>query len=80
MKRNPLTNIWLILAVLSSVVLFLFTIYLPNLAKAFHTVPLGVTDWIIVLVLAAVPTFALSMRRVGLLMFRPKRGDQGMAA
>nr|WP_176780863.1 calcium-translocating P-type ATPase, SERCA-type [Alicyclobacillus hesperidum] len=82
MKRNPLGNIWLILAVISSVVLFAFTIYVPKIAKAFHTVPLGLTDWIIVLVLAAIPTFALSIRRLGRNVLRPKSGanDDRMAA
>lgn len=72
MKRNPFGNVWLLLAVFSSVVLFLFTIYVPKLAAAFHTVPLSATDWVIVLVLAAVPTFALSLRRVGRNAIRPK--------
>jgi Ca2+-transporting ATPase len=72
MKRNIFGNIWLILAVLSSVILFLLTIYVPNLAKVFHTAPLGLLDWIIILVLAAIPTFALSLRRIGRNALRPK--------
>jgi len=64
-KRNFFGNMWLILAVASSVVLFLLTIYVPWLAQAFGTVRLGMTEWIIVLTAAAVPTFALSARRVG---------------
>ncbi|MFB5191567.1 calcium-translocating P-type ATPase, SERCA-type [Alicyclobacillus fastidiosus] len=76
MKRNIFGNLWLILAVLSSVGLFLFTIYVPKLAVAFHTVPLGLTDWILVLVLAAIPTFALSIRRLGRNALRPKASTQ----
>lgn len=72
LKRNPFGNIWLVFAVLSSVVLFLFTIYVPKLSVAFHTAPLRLTDWIIVLVLAAIPTFALSLRRLGRNALRPK--------
>lgn len=64
-KRNIFGNLWLILAVLSSVFLFLLTVYIPWLATAFGTVELGANEWLIVLVAAAVPTFALSARRVG---------------
>lgn len=76
MKRNIFGNIWLIFAVLSSVGLFLLTIYVPKLAVAFHTVPLGALDWLIVLVLAAIPTFALSLRRIGRNALRPKASAQ----
>lgn len=64
-KRNPFTNIWLVLAVLVSLGLFLLTIYVPVLATVFSTVKLGAMDWIIVVVAAAIPTVALSVRRVG---------------
>ncbi|WP_436663518.1 calcium-translocating P-type ATPase, SERCA-type [Alicyclobacillus acidoterrestris] len=76
MKRNIFGNIWLTFAVLSSVGLFLLTIYVPKLAVAFHTVPLGALDWLIVLVLAAIPTFALSLRRIGRNALRPKASAQ----
>jgi len=65
LKRNPFGNVWLLLAVLSSVGLFLVTMYVPVVAHAFKTVPLGLGDWLIVLLAAAIPTFALSLRRVG---------------
>jgi len=66
LSRNIFENKWLIGAVLSSVVLFLITIYVPGLARAFNTVPLNHKDWLLVLVAAAIPTFALSLRRMGL--------------
>ncbi|WP_407655258.1 calcium-translocating P-type ATPase, SERCA-type [Alicyclobacillus dauci] len=72
MKRNIFGNMWLILAVLSSVVLFLMTIYVPKIALAFRTIPLGIADWAIVLVMAAIPTFALSLRRASRNALRPK--------
>lgn len=72
LKRNIFGNIWLILAVLSSIILFLLTIYVPKLGPAFHTVPLGLLDWVIVIVMAAIPTFALSVRRIGRNALRPK--------
>lgn len=77
LKRNIFGNIWLILAVLSSVALFLMTIYVPKLGPAFHTVPLGAFDWVIVIVMAAIPTFALSLRRMGRNALRPKVSAKG---
>ncbi|QRF23786.1 calcium-translocating P-type ATPase, SERCA-type [Alicyclobacillus sp. TC] len=72
LKRNFFGNIWLILAVVSSVLLFLITLYVPSIARAFDTVALSPTQWAIVLVLAAIPTFALSIRRAGRNALRPK--------
>ncbi|MBX5435920.1 MAG: calcium-translocating P-type ATPase, SERCA-type [Alicyclobacillaceae bacterium] len=72
LKRNPLENRWLLLAVLSSVALFLLTLYVPGIAKVFRTVPLGVREWVVVLVAAALPTFTLSVRRAGRKALRPK--------
>jgi P-type Ca2+ transporter type 2C len=71
-KRNIFGNIWLILAVASSVGLFLLTLYVPALQVAFHTVQLDLREWIMVLVAAAIPTFALSLRRAGRSAFKPK--------
>lgn len=72
LRRNFFENKWLLLAVLSSVVLFLITIYVPAVAGPFKTVTLSLMDWVIVLVAAALPTFALSMRRVGRKALKPK--------
>ncbi len=58
-------NVWLLLAVASSLALFLLTIYVPAMATVFQTVRLGLREWLIVVVAAAVPTFALSLRRAG---------------
>lgn len=71
-KRNLFENRWLWLAVASSVGLFLLTIYVPFLARAFSTVKLTSQEWVIVLVAAAIPTFALSIRRAGRKALRPK--------
>jgi P-type Ca2+ transporter type 2C len=71
-KRNFFENKWLLLAVLSSLLLFLITIYVPVVAEAFSTVPLGVKDWILVVAVAAMPTFALSIRRAGRKALKPK--------
>ncbi|MFC4618810.1 calcium-translocating P-type ATPase, SERCA-type [Camelliibacillus cellulosilyticus] len=60
LHRNPFENVYLNLAVLSSILLLLVVMYLPVLQPVFHTVPLGVRDWLLVLGMAAIPTFALS--------------------
>jgi Ca2+-transporting ATPase len=78
LKRNFFENKWLLLAVLSSLLLFLITIYVPVVAAAFSTVPLGVSDWIIVVIAAAMPTFALSIRRAGRKALKTKAVPRGL--
>ncbi|WP_047151585.1 calcium-translocating P-type ATPase, SERCA-type [Aneurinibacillus tyrosinisolvens] len=57
-SRNPLQNKYLVLAVLSSIVLVVPVIYLPVLQPIFNTVPLTVYEWLFVLLMAGIPTFA----------------------
>lgn len=66
--RNPFGNLYLIGAVLSSVVLLLVVIYLPPLQPFFRTVSLAAGDWLLILGLAALPTFLLA----GTYFFKPK--------
>jgi P-type Ca2+ transporter type 2C len=54
-QRTPLDNPMLVLAVLSSVVLLLGVIYYPPLGPVFHTVPLGLREWILVTVTSTMP-------------------------
>ncbi len=54
-NRNPLDNFPLILAVASSVLLLLVVIYYPPLQPIFHTVPLGLREWILVCVTSTLP-------------------------
>ncbi len=65
LKRNIFENVWLLLAVALSLGMFLLTIYVPALSKVFNTVPPTLQEWFIVLAAAAIPTFALSLRRAG---------------
>lgn len=58
--RNPFENKYLVLAVLSSIALMLVVVYVPALQVIFHTVGLGVRDWLLIIALAAIPTFLLS--------------------
>jgi len=46
-KVGVFKNPWLLAAVSLSLVLQLFVLYMPALQKAFHTIPLGLEDWII---------------------------------
>jgi len=55
-SRNPFGNMYLVLAVLSSLILVLVVIYWPPLQPVFHTVALRISDWMLVLALSALPT------------------------
>lgn len=58
--RNPFGNKYLVWAVLSSLMLVLGVIYSPTLQPIFHTVPILLTDWLLILGLSAIPTFLLA--------------------
>ncbi|RXY99325.1 calcium-translocating P-type ATPase, SERCA-type [Fictibacillus sp. S7] len=60
LHRNPFGNMALVLAVLSSVALLLVVMYIGPLQGIFHTVPLSFRDWLLVMGMAAIPTFALT--------------------
>lgn len=62
-ERNFLGNIYLIGAVLSSVLLLVIVIYYPPLQKVFRTEPLTTAGWGLVLVFASVPTFLPALLR-----------------
>jgi Ca2+-transporting ATPase len=68
--RNPLQNVWLVLAVLSSLLLMLAVIYIEELQPVFKTVPLSVAEWSLVLVAAGIPTFLMGF---GSVMSKPKK-------
>ncbi|MCY8917166.1 calcium-translocating P-type ATPase, SERCA-type [Bacillus atrophaeus] len=58
--RNPFENIYLIGAVLSSILLMVIVIYYPALQPIFHTVPIKPGDWLLVIGMSAIPTFLLA--------------------
>lgn len=58
--RNPFENMYLVWAVISSVLLMFIVIYYPPLQPIFHTVPIIAKDWIMIFALAATPTFLLA--------------------
>lgn len=55
--RNPFGNLYLVGAVLLSVLLLLVVIYYPPLQSVFHTVSITSLDWMLIVGLAALPTF-----------------------
>ncbi|GIQ67679.1 calcium-translocating P-type ATPase, SERCA-type [Xylanibacillus composti] len=71
--RKLLENKALVFAVLSSVVLMLCVMYLEPLQPIFKTVDLALRDWMLVLVLAAVPTILFGIGSVLGGRRRPKR-------
>jgi P-type Ca2+ transporter type 2C len=54
-ERNPLSNLALCFAVLISVLLLIVVIYYPPLQPIFHTVPLQMHEWILVIVTSTLP-------------------------
>ncbi len=58
--RNPFQNGYLVLAVISSILLLLVVMYVEPLQDIFHTVPLSIRQWLLVLGMASIPTFALA--------------------
>lgn len=59
-SRNPFGNMYLVGAVISSLVLLLVVIYYPPLQVIFHTVPIAPRDWLLVTGMASIPTFLLA--------------------
>ncbi len=58
--RNPFGNKYLVWAVISSLLLLFVVIYYPPLQPIFQTVPVELHDWLLIIGLAAVPTFLLA--------------------
>ncbi|QHZ46746.1 calcium-translocating P-type ATPase, SERCA-type [Bacillus sp. NSP9.1] len=58
--RNPFENLYLLGAVLSSILLMLVVIYYPPLQPIFHTVPILMVDWLLIIGMSAIPTFLLA--------------------
>ena len=62
-SRNPFSNLYLLLAVISSFLLLLVVIYAAPLQPIFYTVPLQLFDWIFILILSALPTVLFSFSK-----------------
>lgn len=57
--RNPFENIYLVFAVISSILLMLVVVYYPPLQGIFHTTSLTGREWLLILGMASIPTVAL---------------------
>jgi Ca2+-transporting ATPase len=66
--RNPFGNMYLIGAVLISLLLMLVVIYYPPLQPIFDTLPIKPRDWLLIVALSCIPTFLL----VGALLTKKK--------
>jgi P-type Ca2+ transporter type 2C len=71
--RNPFQNGWLVLAVVSSLALMIPVLYVEQLQPIFKTVPLGVSEWILSLGFAGIPTFLMG---IGSVLSRPNKRRQ----
>ncbi|MEY8343036.1 calcium-translocating P-type ATPase, SERCA-type [Niallia circulans] len=60
LSRNPFGNMYLVWAVISSLVLALAVIYVPGLQEIFHTLPIAMKDWPMIIGFASVSTFLLA--------------------
>lgn len=59
-KRNPFSNPYLIVAVLSSLSLLVVAIYVEGLQVIFQTTALSLEDWLFTIVLSVIPTIVFS--------------------
>ena len=57
------SNRWMVLAVSSSLLLLLATVYVPFLQPVFDTVALGLTEWSIILPLILVPALVAEITK-----------------
>lgn len=61
--QNPFKNKFLVGAVVISMGIMLIAIYLPWLQNIFHTVSLGVNEWILIIVLAIIQIFLIEIAK-----------------
>lgn len=62
-RVNPFKNNWLNLAVVGGALVQLAVIYIPSMQKLFSTVPLGPTEWIIILCLSLIKIASIELTK-----------------
>ena len=62
-RVNPFKNKWLNIAVIAGALVQLAAVYLPPLQKLFSTIPLGATEWGIILVLSLVKIVGIEVTK-----------------
>ena len=70
-KMNFWSNWYTVLSMLSSFLLALCTIYIPLISNLFHTVPLGLNDWIKIILVSITIIFVVEIDK----MIRNKIGS-----
>lgn len=72
LKIGIFTNRWMNIAISTSLVLILAVIYIPFLNKIFNTLPLGLTQWEVIVPLLFVPSIAAELTKFFLSPARKK--------
>ncbi|MGB5053939.1 MAG: cation-translocating P-type ATPase C-terminal domain-containing protein, partial [Nitrospirales bacterium] len=62
-QRGPLSNVWLLGAVLLTFALQMATVYLPFLNPIFHTIPLTLDQLGLCLILSTIVFFAVELEK-----------------
>ena len=62
--RNPFQNMYLVIAVIVSVILLIGVVYLEPLQPIFKTTALNAKEWVVLLGFAAIPTLAFGLGRL----------------
>ncbi len=72
-KIGFFTNKWMNIAIVSSAALVLMVVYIPFFNRVFDTLPLGGSQWVVILPLLAVPSIAAEVTKTILGKQRKKR-------
>jgi Ca2+-transporting ATPase len=72
---GPLSNYWLLIAVAFSLTLHLGVVYLPFLQPIFHTVPLSLRDWGLMLAISTLPLLFMEIYKPVYALFRRIRHE-----
>ncbi len=62
-KQNPLTNHFLLIAILTSILMVLCIIYIPFLNNILHTTPLIPKDWLVIVIASIIPLIVVEIRK-----------------
>ncbi|MFQ5838914.1 MAG: cation-translocating P-type ATPase [Thermoplasmata archaeon] len=78
-RTGPLSNPWLVVAVLASLVLQLLVIYVPILQIPFKTTPLALDDWLLIIFLSILLIVGFEAWKVMRGLVRQKSREPGRA-
>jgi Ca2+-transporting ATPase len=71
-RIGPFSNRWMNLAGLSSLALILVVVYVPGLNTVFNTLPMGLTEWELVLPLVLVPSVVAELTKLAFRLFKKR--------